>query len=480
MGDPLNVLIIEDSEVDALLMLMELEKGGYTPAYRRVESEDAMQAVLRDEKWDVILSDYSMPQFSGFNALGLLKKTGLDIPFIIVSGKIGEETAVEIMKAGAHDYIMKGNLKRLIPAIKRELKEVEVRRRRRQAEEELKHAYTQLQAVIQESVQRNREVSLINKMLEVLQTHISSKEAYDIIARFAEELFPDTPGALYLLDSEKNLLETVGVWGKFQSIEPVFTPGDCRAFLRHDTVHDSSGEELQCRHVPCDMASGYICIPLLAAGEPLGMFHLQASNKLSEELPESTGNLAAAFANHIALSLANIKLRETLSYQVVHDSLTGLFNRRYLEETLDREIHRVRRKGNSLGAIMMDLDHFKNFNDTLGHEAGDSLLRSLGKLLQSQVRQEDVACRYGGEEFIIILPDASLDVVQKRAEEIRQMVPRLQVYHRGQLLESITVSLGVAIFPEHGATPEDLVSAADDALYSAKNQGRNRVVIASN
>ena len=140
----------------------------------------------------------------------------------------------------------------------------------------------------------------------------------------------------------------------------------------------------------------------------------------------------------------------------------------------------MRRKDVSLGAIMMDLDHFKRFNDTLGHEAGDSLLRSLGKLLQSQVRQEDVACRYGGEEFIMILPEASLDVVQKRAEEIRQMVPRMQVHHRGQLIESITVSLGVAIFPIHGATHEDLLKAADDALYSAKKQGRNRVVVAGN
>ena len=477
MGNPLHVLIIEDSEVDALMIILELEKAGYDPTYERVETSEAMLAALHNDTWDVILSDYSMPQFSGMSALELLKESRLDIPFIIVSGKIGEVTAVESMRAGAHDYIMKDNLKRLIPAIERELQEVVVRRERKIAEEALQSAYTQLQAMVQESEKRSREVSLINNMLELLQTRISSEEAYPIITRFAERLLPGISGALYVLNSDKSLSEAVGMWGEFLSGERVFAVGDCLALL-YGAVCDSSDKELQCSHIPGDMEGLSTCIPLTAAGEPIGMLHLQTSASMTTKLDEYTRNLATAFANHIALSLSNIKLREILSYQAIHDALTGLFNRRFLEETLEREVHRVRRKDASLGAIMMDLDHFKRFNDTLGHDAGDSLLRSLGKLLLSQVRHEDVACRYGGEEFIMILPEASLDVVQKRAEEIRQMVPRMQVHHRGQLLESITVSLGVAIFPMHGATFEDLLRAADNALYSAKKQGRNRVVIA--
>ena len=159
-------------------------------------------------------------------------------------------------------------------------------------------------------------------------------------------------------------------------------------------------------------------------------------------------------------------------------SITGLFNRRYLEETLEREIYRGRRKGASLGLIMLDLDHFKQFNDTYGHEAGDNLLRTLGKFLAERVRREDVACRYGGEEFVLILAEASSEIVRQRAEDIRREFPKLQILHRGQVLESVTLSLGVAMFPDHGATGRDVLRAADDAMYRAKAQGRNRVVVA--
>ena len=208
------------------------------------------------------------------------------------------------------------------------------------------------------------------------------------------------------------------------------------------------------------------------------MLHVQDLGDLTRERAEPLQTLAVTVGDHISLALANIRLRETLRHQVVHDALTGLFNRRYLEETLEREIYRGRRKGASLGLIMLDLDHFKHFNDTYGHEAGDNLLRTLGKFLASRVRQEDVACRYGGEEFVLILPEASQEMVKQRAEDIRRGFAKLQVFHRGQVMESVTVSLGVAMFPDHGATGRDVLRAADDAMYRAKAQGRNRVVVA--
>ena len=193
---------------------------------------------------------------------------------------------------------------------------------------------------------------------------------------------------------------------------------------------------------------------------------------------EPLQTLAVTVGDHISLALANIRLRETLRHQVVHDVLTGLFNRRYLEETLEREIYRSRRRCASLCLIMLDLDHFKNFNDTYGHEAGDNLLRTLGKFLSDRVRREDVACRYGGEEFVLILAEASQQIVHQRAEEIRGEFSRLPILHRGQVLENVTLSLGVAMFPDHGATGRDVLRAADDAMYRAKAQGRNRVLVA--
>jgi diguanylate cyclase (GGDEF)-like protein/PAS domain S-box-containing protein len=350
---------------------------------------------------------------------------------------------------------------------------------RRQAEQTLKETNAQLERMVSEGNQRNREATLINGMVEALQSCLSAAEAYPIIAHCAQQLFEFCSGALFMLDPDGNLLEAVTFWGNNPNGEQVFPPDDCWA-IRRGKVYLSGGDfhEKTCRHLPDQTAEGYLCIPLVAQGETFGLLQVQTSGKVDASMMGQVKNVAVTIGDNISLALANIRLRETLRHQVIHDPLTGLFNRRYMDETLKREIARVRRKKAPLGVIMMDLDHFKRFNDTYGHEAGDSLLETLGKFLETQVRQEDVACRYGGEEFVLILPEASPDVTQKRAEEIRQGVPQLQVSHRGRMLEMITVSLGVASFPEHGATEDDLLRAADDAMYQAKAEGRNRVVVA--
>jgi diguanylate cyclase (GGDEF)-like protein len=174
------------------------------------------------------------------------------------------------------------------------------------------------------------------------------------------------------------------------------------------------------------------------------------------------------------LQESEIRLREIS----VRDVLTGLFNRRYLEETLEREIHRAERKQLSLGIIMLDLDHFKHINDTFGHTAGDAVLQELGTSLKSYIRASDIACRYGGEEFILIMPEASLEVTRQRAERLRQDAEKRKVSYNGMLLEPVTFSIGVAVFPEHGSSYLTLLSAVDEALYRAKNEGRNRVIVA--
>jgi diguanylate cyclase (GGDEF)-like protein len=218
---------------------------------------------------------------------------------------------------------------------------------------------------------------------------------------------------------------------------------------------------------------------LIAQEGAFGLLHLQAPGEGDSPVIDHIKDIALTLTDNISMALANLKLRETLRQQVIHDPLTGLFNRRYLEETLEREIHRIRRKRSTVGFIMMDLDHFKLFNDTYGHEAGNQLLRALGEFLKTQVRVEDIACRYGGDEFVLIMPEASLDITQQRAEEIRREVPHLQVVSQGRPLENSTISLGVAIFPDQGATVEDVLRAADDALYKAKAAGCNQVVAAS-
>jgi len=186
----------------------------------------------------------------------------------------------------------------------------------------------------------------------------------------------------------------------------------------------------------------------------------------------------ALFAQLVALVLDNAQLRETLWQQSIRDPLTDLFNRRYMEETLARQIHRVSRKHAPLGIIMLDLDHFKRFNDNFGHLAGDALLRAMGQHLKHHIRADDVACRYGGEEFTLILPEASLEVTRQRAELMRASAHQLQVHFDGRPLGTVTLSLGVACFPEHGHTAEAVLHAADAALYKAKQAGRNCVMVA--
>ena len=171
-------------------------------------------------------------------------------------------------------------------------------------------------------------------------------------------------------------------------------------------------------------------------------------------------------------------LRETLYSQSVRDPLTGLFNRRFMEETLSREIRRAERHRQPLGVIILDLDHFKRFNDTFGHDAGDSLLREVGGFLKANIRGSDVACRFGGEEFFLILPESNLEDIHGKAEELRQKVSMLTVEHLGRSLGTITASFGVAVFPIHALTTTTLLRTADQALYQAKRAGRDRVVVA--
>jgi diguanylate cyclase (GGDEF)-like protein len=218
----------------------------------------------------------------------------------------------------------------------------------------------------------------------------------------------------------------------------------------------------------------------MAKGEVLGLLHIGVKHdakdpeRLVEEFKETSGVLSEL----LSLSIANIKLRETLSNQSIRDPLTGLFNRRYMEETLRLELLKSIRKGTGLGIIMADIDHFKEFNDSHGHGAGDTLLVLLSAFLTKKMRASDVICRYGGEEFLILLPETSLEDAVKRAENIREEIKTLIVEYRGQVLGNVTLSLGVSAYPDHGAESEHLLMTADAALYRAKNEGRDRVVSA--
>jgi diguanylate cyclase (GGDEF)-like protein/PAS domain S-box-containing protein len=357
---------------------------------------------------------------------------------------------------------------------------------RREVEAALQAANDNLKDIIRQFEQRNREITLLNEMGDLLQACLTCQEAYEGIAHFAASLFPDESGALFILNAPKTLMESVTAWGQPEIGEAVFSPDECWA-LRRGEIHavDSQQPGLICPHLTKVHIADHMCIPLVAQGEIMGLILLQnrvcaldAPPPLAEQLIESRQRLALTLARQISLALANLKLRDSLRAQALRDPLTGLFNRRYMEETLDREILRVQRRNQPLALIMVDLDNLKPINDSRGHEAGDQVIKALGRFLKSQVRREDVACRYGGDEFTLIMPEASLEIACQRAELVRQGINRLRVVHGDRSLGPITASFGVATFPDHGTTGEDLVRAADAALYHAKQQGRNQLGIA--
>ena len=587
-AQPVRVLLVEDVLDDAELCLAELRRAGFE-----------------------VQADYRLPNWTGMEAFERLQALEKDIPFILVTGALGEQAAVDCLKQGITDYVLKDALVHLPTAVRRALEEKALRderarakaaleesenrlrtmietepecvkvvaadgtlleinaaglamveadsaaqvigkpvypliapeyreafctlietvyqgnkgalefevvglkgtRRwmetraaplrhpadgsvsllavtrditeRRQAEEALQEANERLQRWVKELKQRTHELTLINEMGDLLQTCLTPEEIYAVVSLSARKLYAGESGALYVHNGARNLVETVAVWGEHPSGTEVFPPEECWA-LRRGRPHlaeDSSGGPF-CQHVNQGLVGRSLCIPMLAQGEALGVFCVlrvapehRPSSGWGESLAEADLNLAVTFAEHIALALANLKLRETMRLQSFRDPLTGLFNRRYMEESLDRELRRAMRKQRSVGAIMMDLDHFKRINDTFGHQAGDKILRALGQFLRSNVRAEDIACRYGGEEFMLVLPEATLDVTLQRAQRLREGFKHLNVRHQGGSLEAVTLSLGVAAFPDHGMTAEAILHAADRAFYQAKAEGRDRVVV---
>jgi diguanylate cyclase (GGDEF)-like protein/PAS domain S-box-containing protein len=336
----------------------------------------------------------------------------------------------------------------------------------------------QNERMMKELEQRSERASMLAKMGELLQSCLSLDEVFAATLGFAPKIFPAARGAVALLNASRSQAEIIGSWTNCQLPTSGFDSSACWA-LRTGHPHLVLEGDLT---APCAHAAGvknaYLCIPILAQGEILGVLHLQATDE-SPQLNATELSFKTTFAGQVGLSIANLKLRDALRTQSVRDALTGLHNRRYLEEVLDREVRRAARATQSLGVLMIDLDHFKSFNDTYGHEAGDVVLRELGASLAKGIRAEDFVCRFGGEEFVVILPTADLAASRARAERLRSRAKELTVLYQGKSMGILTISVGVAAFPEHGASPQELMAAADAALYEAKRGGRDQVVVAS-
>lgn len=332
---------------------------------------------------------------------------------------------------------------------------------------ELQHSNLQLR-------QHEHDILLINKMNERLQHCENSKQAYKVIQKFAQRIFIHVNGSLAITNQQSGELVVVERWGD-TPIKSRFSQKSCESFNKSNLyVVNSFNKKPFCQHFTRLAIHTSVCIPLMKQQTVLGLLNFNAQEKISHYYIQ----LMTTFADNIDMALANLELREALLEQVIRDPLTGLYNRRYLDETLERELKRILRENNSLCVVMFDIDHFKEFNDQNGHEAGDEALKFIGFLAKKMFRENDIVCRFGGEEFIIILINTTLTHAYPRLEAFREEIKNAKLYFMSQQLPGITVSMGAAQAPDHGVQADVLINAADKALYAAKQQGRNRLILA--
>jgi diguanylate cyclase (GGDEF)-like protein/PAS domain S-box-containing protein len=349
-------------------------------------------------------------------------------------------------------------------------------------EEETKRANEKLTILVKKLEEQQRQNAILTEMRDMLQACSKMEETAPIIMGSMKKLFPASQGALFLLSNSRSDLESAVGWGDFptNSDANIFSPDACWG-LRRGRAHVVEDVDVgpNCPHLIHTVSAPYVCLPLMAKGDILGLLHLK--NAFS---PNGTGSqeiadlkqMAVTLSEYLSLSIANVKLSESLARQSIQDTQSGLYNRRFMEESLQREILRAERKKTPIGIIMGDLDHFKKFNDDYGHAAGDKIITQVGRVLKDKFRGSDIACRYGGEEFLIILPETSLEDTFKRAEALREEIKKMEMVFQGQILGVVTMSMGVASYPEKGTRLDELLRVADTALYKAKQEGRDRVV----
>lgn len=320
----------------------------------------------------------------------------------------------------------------------------------------------------------NHEITMLVNLLESLQACLSEKEVAKTVVDMMQSMFPDTTGCILTPDLPKNRMEVLASFGEESTTQSSFSLDDCWAMRRNQAhLSGSTNTSLVCNHLSEREPLEYLCVPLAAQGQMVGMLHI--GSRFEGKLLERQKKLALLMAEQIALALANLRLRESLRNQSIRDALTGLYNRRYMEEQLEKEVNRSGRDGRKLSALMIDIDHFKEFNDRHGHAAGDTVLGSVGTLLNRMGRKSDLTCRYGGEELVVLFPETRLEDALDLADRLRLAIKELALEHRGQPLGPVTVSVGVATCPDDGKTAAELLRAADIALYHAKATGRDRV-----
>lgn len=325
-------------------------------------------------------------------------------------------------------------------------------------------------------LKRTKEIEMLQNLGTQLTACNSRQEALEVIRLVTSLLLPDVSGSLALLRASRDKLEIITSWNGIWVGDSTYAPNQCWA-LRTGKAHlgNPNTGNMTCEHSH-EEHQQMLCIPLIAQGETHGVLHLTSS--IDKKWSPEEQQLASAVAEHSSLTLASLELRESLRQQAIKDALTGLYNRRYLLETVEHELSRAARRGLQMGILMIDIDYFKKFNDEHGHDIGDFILSEFGRLIRLLLRDEDIACRYGGEEFTLLLPETDVQGTLTVARKICRKMREHDFIIGNHAYGPITVSIGAATFPENGKSSEQLFKQADDALYEAKREGRDQVILA--
>ncbi|UCD90110.1 MAG: EAL domain-containing protein [Desulfobacterales bacterium] len=419
MGQPLKVLLIEDSEDDAQLVLLELRRGGFKPEYFRVETAEAFREALTRDQWDMVLSDHNLPQFNAPSALAIFNEIGIDIPFIIMSGAVRAADVVDLIKAGAHDFLEKDDLARLVPAIERELREVKIRQKKREAEETLRK--------LSSAVEQSPSTVIITDdkgMIEYVNPKFEKATGYT--AGEVRNQLPDILGSSYLTQEQSNAL-----W---------------------KTVRD--GQEWR----------GEFCSQR-KSGEMFWEYALVSSIKNPEG---ETTNYLITTEDITFLKEAEEKIYRQANY----DDVTELPNRALIFDRLGQAMVRAKDADQTAALMTISLDNFKTINETLGHEVGDGLLKAVGQRLAECLRGAETAGRVSADEFAVILPDKDSAFLPKIVSG-RILEKFAEAFHVDGHELFTTVSIGITVCPMDGDDPGILLRNAVAAMRKAKEDGRN-------
>ncbi|HWP45746.1 MAG TPA: diguanylate cyclase [Candidatus Limnocylindrales bacterium] len=483
-----KLLIAENDPEVARTLEQCLVKHGYQVAV----VEDGIRAMnyIKNQHPELILLDFQLPELSGIEILKWIKTEYPEILIIVMTNFVSEQTAVELFKAGADEYLRKPFDAELVPIIcDNVFKRANIRLISKQFEKRanmLAELYQKEKEARRREEEKTRKLMALMKATQFMTSSLNLDQVLNSIIRLSQDFIYGSECSLMLLTENQELKVVASTadfegWGALRIRVGEGLPGwvieNKETLVVPDLLSDarcSSYELARAHQFKC-----YLGIPLQVKEKIIGVLNVYAAGPGS--FSEEDIHLLQSFANQAGIAIENAQLyeREQRDRQIqeklaITDGLTGIPNHRHLQDFLAKEFERARRYMHPLSLIMLDIDSFKNINDTCGHEVGDLVLKEIAKLLAISVREVDLVARYGGEEFAIVLPETSLESAFNTAERLRLRIERSKIQTpKGEL--QVTISLGISCLKASHQTKDELISAADEALYRAKRGGKNRV-----